>query len=153
MSKLFVPEETTCSSDAHRTEGTKATGRKLKMDEFYVVRIYMNGQKQTAVDREQNILNSEEAQQHEKACTQSMYDEIMRWHTLGAFKRMPRKLATNVIDARWVLKWKLVAGQWIIQARLVVRGIKDLQAAQLPTFAGTTSRWGQRIVHLSLLHI
>ena len=76
-----------------------------------------------------------------------MYDEIMRWHTLGAFKRMPRKLATNVIDARWVLKWKQVAGKKIIQARLVVRGFKDLQAAQLSTFAGTTSRWGQRIVN------
>ena len=76
-----------------------------------------------------------------------MYDEIMRWHTLGAFKRMSRKLATNVIDARWVLKWNQVAGKKIIQARLVVRGFKDLQAAQLSTFAGTTSRWGQRIVN------
>ena len=40
------------------------------------------------------------------------------------------------------LKWKEVNGKRIIQARLVVRGFKDLQAAQLNTFAGTTTRWG-----------
>ena len=30
---------------------------------------------------------------------------------------------------------------------MVVRGFKDLQAAQLSTFAGTTTRWGQRLVN------
>ena len=29
----------------------------------------------------------------------------------------------------------------------MVRGFKDLQAAQLSTFAGTTTRWGQRLVN------
>ena len=38
-------------------------------------------------------------------------------------------------------------GERIITARLVVRGFKDLQAAQLSTFAGTTTRWGQRMVN------
>jgi hypothetical protein len=60
---------------------------------------------------------------------------------------MDRRLASNVRDARWVLKWKIVNGKRIIQARLVVRGFKDLQASSLSTFAGTTSRWGQRIVN------
>ena len=142
-----MPDEASGGRDAPWLEGPETVGRELKKDELNVVRIFMSGQKQTVVEREQNILSSDEAQQHEKACTQAMYYDIMRWHTLGAFKRMPRKLATNVIDARWVLKWKLVAGKRIIQARLVVRGFKDLQAAQLSTFAGTTSRWGQRIVN------
>ena len=76
-----------------------------------------------------------------------MINELTRWLNLGAFERCPRKHATNVIDARWVLKWKEVNGKRIIQARLVVRGFKDLQAAQLSTFAGTTTRWGQRLVN------
>ena len=50
-------------------------------------------------------------------------------------------------DAHWVLKWKEVNGKRIIQARLVVRGLKDLQAAQLSKLAGTTTRWGQRLVN------
>ena len=76
-----------------------------------------------------------------------MLDVLTRWLNLGAFERMPKQHATNVIDARWVLKWKEVNGKRIIQARLVVRGFKDLQAAQLSTFAGTTTRWGQRLVN------
>ena len=76
-----------------------------------------------------------------------MLDELTRWLNLGAFERCPRKHATNVIDARWVLKWKEVNGKRFIQARLVVRGCTDLQAAQLSAFAGTTTRWGQRLVN------
>ena len=45
----------------------------------------------------------------------------------------PKKHAGNVIDARWVLKWKVVNGERVAQARLVVREFKDLQAAQLST--------------------
>ena len=60
---------------------------------------------------------------------------------------MRKRQATNMIDARWVLKWKEVNGKRIIQARLAVRGFKGLQAAQLSTFAGTTTRWGQRLVN------
>ncbi len=135
MSRLYVPAE----GDEVR--------KNLREGEFYVLQIYAGGEKKTVVEREHNILTQAEAQKEEKKCRQAMYDEIMRWHTLGAFKRMSHKLATNVIDARWVLKWKQVAGKKIIQARLVVRGFKDLQAAQLSTFAGTTSRWGQRIVN------
>ena len=57
----------------------------------------------------------------------------------------PRHL--NVIDARWVLRWKRGPdGKRVIKARLTVRGFKDLQAAEVSTFAGTTTRWGQRLV-------
>ena len=52
-----------------------------------------------------------------------------------------------MFDACWVLKWKDVNGKRVIHARLVVRGFKDTQATQLSTFAGTTSRWGQRVVN------
>jgi len=116
-------------------------------DEYYVVRVYPSGVKRTVVEREQNIISREEALKHEKECNQAMLDELKRWLNLGAFERVSKKHAGNVIDARWVLKWKVVNSERIIQARLVVRGFKDLQAAQLSTFAGTTTRWGQRLVN------
>ena len=50
-------------------------------------------------------------------------------------------------DSHWVLKWMEVGGKSITHARLVVRGFKGTQATQLNTFAGTASRWGQRIVN------
>ena len=109
--------------------------------------MYPSGVKRTVVERANNILTRDEALQHEKQCNQAMLDELKRWLNLGAFERSPKKYASNVIDARCVLKWKTVNGERIISARLVVRGFKDLQAAQLSTFAGTTTRWGQRIVN------
>ena len=115
--------------------------------EHYTVWCYPNGVKRTVVEREQNILTLDEARAHSKECDKAMLGELTRWPNLGAFERCPKKHATNVIDARWVLKWKEVNGKRIIQARLVVRGVKDLQAAQLSTFAGTTTRWGQRLVN------
>jgi len=119
----------------------------LSDGEHYVVQFYPSGAKKTVVEREHNILTREEALQHEAACNKAMLDEMQRWANLGAFERMPKKCASNVIDARWVLKWKVVQDQRIIKARLVVRGFKDLQAAQLSTYAGTTTRWGQRLVN------
>ena len=76
-----------------------------------------------------------------------MLEELQRWNNLKAFERMPKALAHNVVDSRWVLKWKEIAGKRVIHARLVVRGFKDHQATQLNTFVGTTSRWGQRVVN------
>ena len=117
-------------------------------DGHYVIQCFPSlGVKRTVVERAQNILTLDEANAHQKECNQAMLDELMRWLNLGAFERMPKKGATNVIDARWVLKWKEVNGKRIIQARLVVRGFKDLQAAQPSTFAGTSTRWGQRLVN------
>ena len=120
----------------------------LGADGHYVVECFPSlGQKRTVVERENNIISLDEARAHVKECDKAMFDELTRWHSLGAFERMPKRQATNVIDARWVLKWKEVNGKRIIRARVVVRGFKDLQAAQLSTFAGTTTRWGQRLVN------
>ena len=58
--------------------------------------------KRTVVEREQNILSLDEAKAHEKECNKAMLDELTRWLTLGAFERIPRQHATNVIDARCV---------------------------------------------------
>ena len=70
-----------------------------------------SGVKRTVVEREQNIVTLDEARAHSKECGKAMLDELTRWLNLGAFEGSPRKDATNVIDARWVLKWKEVNGK------------------------------------------
>jgi len=40
-----------------------------------------------------------------------------------------------------------INGTRSIKARLTVRGYKDMQATLMQTFAGTTARWGHRIVN------
>ena len=75
-----------------------------------------------------SIISIDEARQHQAEVNKAMLDELQRRVNLKAFERMPKALAHNVVDSRWVLKWKEVSGKRIIHARLVVRGFKDHQA-------------------------
>ena len=112
-----------------------------------MIRYYKTGQQETVIEREANILTLTEANERRQDCVDAMRDELQRWVSLQAMERYPRRLAKNVIDSRWVIKWKQVDGVWVIKARLTVRGYKDIQATDLRTFAGTTTRWGQRVVN------
>ena len=97
------------------------------------------------IQKEYNILSLDEARQHSEKCELAMFEELKRWFDLGAFERQRRTAARNVLDARWVLKWKLVNKIKEIRARMTVRGYRDKQAADLATFSATSSRWGQRL--------
>jgi hypothetical protein len=92
------------------------------------------------------FLTFEEALAYVEDCTAAMRDELKRWNRCNGFRRHPRALSQNILDSRWVLKWKLVDGKRVIKARLTVRGYKDLQGGDLKTMASTASRWGQRVV-------
>ncbi|CAK0801133.1 unnamed protein product, partial [Prorocentrum cordatum] len=115
--------------------------------EIYILRVYNTGKHEIVVEREMNVLTLEEARAHEVEVRQAMKDELERWAELKAFQRIPKDQATNIIDSRWVLKWKEIDGKKQVRARLTVRGFKDMQSPELSTFAGTTTRWGQRLVN------
>ncbi len=73
-------------------------------------------------------------------------------------KHKPRSQARNVIDVRWVLKWKYdlevkeatctedTRGKSVIHARLCLRGFKDLEAKNQESYAGTAARHTQRLL-------
>ena len=73
--------------------------------------------------------------------------EIAGLYGLGCFKRWPRHTASIIIDARWVITWKLIEGNVGIICRLTVRGFKD-KIPDPDTYAGTISRSGQRVVNV-----
>ena len=63
----------------------------------------------------------------------------------------PRAQARNIIDCRWVRKWKVEeqgdgTTKRYIRSRLTVRGFKDRDADKVSTYAGTSTRYSQRIV-------
>ena len=60
---------------------------------------------------------------------------------------MLKKDTKNRVDTRWVHKWKLIDGVKSIKSRLTMRGFKDRGGNSFETFAGTASRWGQRLVN------
>ena len=75
------------------------------------------------------------------------------WIQHNCFRRRQRRTARNIIDSRWVHKWKYVKSQHdaskkvrIIRARLCLRGFKDREAEFLVNYAGTAGRLSQRLV-------
>ena len=94
-----------------------------------------------------SILTPQEVKLHQKAVEESQMKELLSWHNLGSWELVPRATAFNIIDSRWVLKWKLISGVKPVKSRLCVRGFKDRQADSILTAASTASRWGQRFVN------
>ena len=88
------------------------------------------GVRASVVERDDDNLTAEEIKTHSAAVQAAKVKELRAWQHYKCFSRKPRRNARNVIDARWVVKWKWVeeAGkrERVIRARLTVRGFKDL---------------------------
>ena len=98
------------------------------------------------IERSNNVLTREEALSEAGKCKESMVAELCRWDKHKAWLRRERSSCTNPLTSKWVLKWKDIGGERKIKARLVAQGFKDQQSTD--NFAGTTSRWGQRLVSI-----
>ena len=103
-----------------------------------------NGSVHQVIERTNNTLTREEALQHPAECKQAMKDELLRWQYHKAWRRVPRRTATNLLPSRWVLKWKIVDGKRIIKARLTVQGFRDKETTE--NYSGTATRWTQRLL-------
>ena len=117
-----------------------------KADEKAVLRIGINNKssgtdktRRTVVQRDDDVLTKEEEYKFKAEIEAAMLLELQTWAKFGCFSRKSRKGAKNVIDSRWVLKWKweydtISAGESdvkqtarrIIRARLTGRGFKDI---------------------------
>ena len=93
-----------------------------------------------------DLLTKEELIQHAKEIVEVKLKELSSLHELKCFRRKPRRNARNVIDVRWVMKWKIMDSVRRIKGRMTVRGFKDRDESALETFAGTASRSDQRVV-------
>jgi hypothetical protein len=91
-----------------------------------------------------------------------MLKELQAWAKLKCFSRKLRKLARNIIDVRWVIKFKYelptssanggpvsnvrAVAVRTIRARLTVRGFKNVQKNDVARYAGISSRSAQNII-------
>ena len=121
--------------------------------------IYLNihpaGIKRTIKETEEEVLSPEEVQQHRDEVASAILTELQTWQKYQCFSRRRRDQARNIIDCRWVFKWKFVdvktpEGKTVtrrtIRARLTVRGFKDQGKGEVASYAGTSSRLSQRIL-------
>eukprot|EP00971_Amphidinium_carterae_P039991 785004-Amphidinium_carterae.4 len=108
-------------------------------------------QQRLNVERDDDILTASELEEHSDLVKAEMKDELERWCVeFKVCERRSRASATNVIDIRWVVRWKYKLGtdgirRRGLRARLTVRGFKDMSPSN-DVFSATASRLAQRIV-------
>ena len=114
--------------------------------------------RRSVVVRKDDNLSFEEQLQYKHEVNAAKLDELRTWAKYGCFSARPRATSKNVIDSRWVLKWKhelasidatesksaQQVGRWVIRARLTVRGFKDAEKHLVDRYAGTSQRYSQR---------
>ncbi len=129
-------------------------------DEILVVMIYKTsgGQKKVVVERADAILTKEEEHQFWPLLAAAMVEELQTWVKHGCVSRKNRRQARNIIDCRWVFKWKFdratqdanstasAAVRRVVRARLCIRGFKDVDKDLVAKYAGTSQRYTQRIL-------
>ena len=127
--------------------------------EVVVLRIYHSEQvKRSVVVKDDDTLTKEEMIKFSAEVEAAMLQELQTWAKYKCFSRKMRKHARNVIDSRWVIKWKWdqdtqsvdesnqtkAVARKVIRARLTVRGFKDIEKHLIDRYAGTAQRYSQR---------
>ncbi|CAE7222318.1 unnamed protein product [Symbiodinium sp. CCMP2592] len=123
---------------------------RLEPDQTYVLRMYAAGYRQAVIQRETDLLTPEDMRRHQPLVAAAALEELHTWNKYRCFKRVPRSTAHNVMDSKFVAKWKVVKDaqgkpQRIVRMRLALRGFKDLREG-LENFAATGSRQSQRLL-------
>ena len=117
------------------------------------LRVYVAGVKRVVIERDADLLTADDYKKYAKEVVAAIYDELKTWLDHSCFERRPRRGATNILDIRWVGKFKFVkaatnpdAKVKIIRMRMTLMGFKDWEAHMLTTYAGTAQRTSQRIL-------
>jgi len=121
-----------------------------------------NDVRREIIQRDDDLLTPQQIKEHWKDVETAMLKELHTWAKLKCFSRKPRSNAKNIIDTRWVLKFKWdqptvdvrqsggrqTEGQPVrtIRARLTVRGFKDSAKQDIDRYAGTSSKCSQKIL-------
>jgi hypothetical protein len=82
------------------------------------------------------------------AVSAAVRKELLSFVENSAFRIVDAGTTKNCMSSRWVLTWKYdpVTKLTGVKARLTVRGFLDKDAPTLEVFAGTASRWSQRLI-------
>ena len=103
--------------------------------------------KKLTIEKELNNLSPNEVADNKEAVLAADLKELKQLFDLGTFQRKKRREATNIVDVKWVRKWKKDpnTGEKFVKSRLTVRGFKDM-CQEMLTYAGTATRWAQRLI-------
>eukprot|EP00971_Amphidinium_carterae_P336807 6473360-Amphidinium_carterae.1 len=82
---------------------------------------------------------------YSKELNEARLSELSKLFELKCFARKPKNEAVNLVDTRWIYRWKIQEGKKQIKARVTLRGFMD-RAAEGANYAGTANKTAQRIV-------
>eukprot|EP00438_Fugacium_kawagutii_P025194 Skav218080 [mRNA] locus=scaffold3382:13254:23272:- [translate_table: standard] len=138
---LILPQLSNCFGDAQI----------LQDDEMFTIKVYNTVSKVEVVKRASDILSKDELLKHKDKVEAAILDELKIWDGYGCFKMVPRKGAHNIIDSRFVAKWKVKDTSRpyesrVIRMRMALRGFKEWCADSLDTYAATGSKVSQRLL-------
>jgi len=74
--------------------------------ETLVAKMYLNGARRAVAQRDDDILTADELRVHAKEVAAAMLKELLTWAKLKCLGRRSKREANNIIDCRWVTKWK-----------------------------------------------
>ena len=140
-----------------------------KKGEILVQRLYLTGARGAVVQRDDDTLTPEELKLRAQEVAASVLSAFKIWARLTCFSHRSRAMAKNIIDCRWIIKWKhevaavsvadaskqsgaSTVSKRVIRCRLTVRGFKDRDAQNLDSHAGTSQRYSQRLVCSEAAH-
>ncbi|CAE8594372.1 unnamed protein product [Polarella glacialis] len=118
----------------------------MSVDEVVVMQVLLAGVKQAVIKRLTDVLTPTELKQNFKEVQAAILEELRIWVKYNCFERTPRAGARNILDSRYVAKWKFVDGKRIIRMRMAMRGFKDWDADSINSYAGTASRASQKVL-------
>ena len=115
-----------------------------------VIKSYL-ADKKLVIERDTDLVTRDELVAHKSEVQAAICKELQTWQKYGCFSRQPRHGARNIVDCKWVIKWKQEilpdnSFRRIIRARLTIRGFKDMDAGTVQSYAGTCQRYSQRLL-------
>eukprot|EP00971_Amphidinium_carterae_P339893 6477948-Amphidinium_carterae.1 len=103
-------------------------------------------QAQGAVKKDFDALTDSDFVEHAEALHRSRLDEVTKLFKLSCFRRLPRAQSTNLVDSKWVYRWKPGETGRVIKSRITLRGFKD-QDRSVNTWAATAARNTQKTIN------
>ena len=117
----------------------------------YEFKVTTKAAKARVVEKEDDLLTNKELIENKTAVDAAILEELTTWVKFENFRRGKLRDSINVMDSRYVAKWKWVKDKQgkpkrIIRMRLTLRGFKDIFKHEIEKYAGTATRVTQKLL-------